>query len=718
MENQLITTIRDDINKILKYSKKNTTCKNLNLNYSNLQSLLLYSEIDYCLEIFNKFIVRIINDLDNNKYKLEDLQNIEINFKNCNNYVKKEKYNKIFPEFLNIIIKNYKEKFTLKEYQIEIRNKVKNYKERLNHIIISPTGTGKTVIFSIIICDYILKNKKDVIILTKKKEILLDLHKRIEEYISNFKQNNLIFNLQCEIQNCVNDCSTQLLNKKHKNTQIYIVNWDKFTSSASTDETKVDWNKFGLMIIDESHWVSADAISKVMNYIKDETKINYLGFSATPIRTNREKQTTMLNIFNNNDGDYNVLYEHTYYKALINKDICPIKYSPIEINKDDLIENVYDDKEANNKTIQYKILSPTAYNKVWEQLNTKIISKTHFKKGIFWFRARYDMLCFYNNMKNKMKDFKIFATMTYGENTKSDTEIKEVDKKVNAQVKKSGLSKEHFDSAIIDFKAEGENAILLAVMRCTEGFDDDKLEFGARMFYSNKIDPLNESQRMGRFNRWHKNNNKSDGLKKYGYFSSLELGDSKEELKKSLIQRFRSWIAFARINATDSFEISGTKSSTDTIYKIIELYVDIDTLKTYDIDIQADIINSIKHLDRDRFVIKAVLKKYNESRPNPINTRSSYNNWAILNNFPIADELEAKEKIDFNWLFSLTPDDYLSFNELKKLAKEYKSDCKKAGNNLSSAQMYSLMRQKNTLVPAEPERFYGKLYNNVSDLFK
>ena len=89
MENQLITTIRDDINKILKYSKKNTNCKNLNLKYSNLQSLLLYSEIDYCLEIFNKFIVRIINDLDNNKYKLEDLQNIEINFKNCNNYFKK-----------------------------------------------------------------------------------------------------------------------------------------------------------------------------------------------------------------------------------------------------------------------------------------------------------------------------------------------------------------------------------------------------------------------------------------------------------------------------------------------------------------------------------------------------------------------------------------------------------------------------------------------------
>jgi hypothetical protein len=49
---------------------------------------------------------------------------------------------------------------------------------------------------------------------------------------------------------------------------------------------------------------------------------------------------------------------------------------------------------------------------------------------------------------------------------------------------------------------------------------------------------------MGRFNRWH--NNKPDGLKKIGYYGSLEISDNKEEIRNSLIQRFKSWITFAR----------------------------------------------------------------------------------------------------------------------------------------------------------------------------
>lgn len=717
MENPLISNIRNDINSFLKYTKEKTEFPQLNLKYSNLGISLLYSEIDYCLEIFNKIVIRIINDLDDDKYKLEDLNNIELSFKNCNDNKKKVMYNKIFPEFLKTIITNYVKPelkktentiFTLKNYQIEIRNKAANFKERLNHIIISPTGTGKTVIFSIIICDYILKNKKDVIIITKKKEILLDLHTRIEEYITKFTNSNLVKHFNYKITSCVNECSTEILNKKDKNLypQIYIVNWDKFTSSNATNEKDVDWNKFGLMIIDESHWMSADKISEVMNYIKNETKINYLGFSATPIRTNKVKQDVMLKIFNNGDGDYNVLYEHTYYNALVNKDICPIKYSPIEIKKDDLIEIEYDDKEPKNNKVKYKILSPNAYDKVWEQINTNIISKTHFKKGIFWFRARYDMLTFYNNMKNKMKDFEIFVTMTYTENTKDEATIKEVDKKVREQVKKCGLSKEHFDTAITNFKSKDKNAILLAVMRCTEGFDDDKLEFGARMFYSNKIDPLNESQRMGRFNRWHKNI--PDGLKKQGYFSSLELGDSIEDLRKSLIQRFRSWIAFARINATDifgEFSISEKKK----IIEIINLYVDIDTLKTYEIDIEKDIIDSYKNDNFDDSTLKKLFYKLKNQIKEQFKDKNEYLKYAEEHNLEINPDIKYK-KWWTNWYDFLGID----ISKYPKSKEEWVKKCKEF--NIQDSETYIDFAEEIDL-PLMPEELYidfTTIYNELS----
>ena len=58
--------------------------------------------------------------------------------------------------------------FALKPYQTEMRNKVNTSNVRLKHLIISPTGTGKTVVFSIIMYDF-LKKGKDIILITKKK---------------------------------------------------------------------------------------------------------------------------------------------------------------------------------------------------------------------------------------------------------------------------------------------------------------------------------------------------------------------------------------------------------------------------------------------------------------------------------------------------------------------------------------------------------------------
>lgn len=598
--------------------------------------------------------------------------------------------------------------FSLKPYQTIIRNTVKEYKTRLNHIIVSPTGTGKTVIFNSIICDNIFKNKKHVIIVTKKKEILYQLPKRIENYIRLFYKNKIIKKIKCSINNLLDKCSTLDFNEPSDNPYIFIVNWDKFTSSNKTDYTKINWNKFSLMIIDESHWCGSSEIHKMMTWIKSNTKLNYLGFSATPIRFNRENQAKTLEVFGL-DNEYNILSEYSYYSALINKDICPIKYSPIEISITDLIEGKVEDDEldedTNDKNTICKILSSDAYNKVWVQIEKNIISKTHFKKGIFWFRTRTDMLNYYVKMKNKMAKYKLYPTMSI--KSKENAQI-------NKLIKDSELNISDFSSAIDNFLSHNNNCILLSIMRATEGFDDDKAEFGMRMYHSNTIDPLNESQRMGRFNRWYKNS--PTEVKKSGYFGSLELADNKINIKKSLIQRFRSWITFARSYGTDCVygKAKTEKEKKKEMKELIEMYTDAEVLSMYEIDIEKDVISMMKTMEFDKFKIKHALKLYNSKQSEKINTRTTYDSWALNNNYPMCDELEEKGFDDFKWLFDMNVNDYLAWKDLKIICIKYQNKYPE----MLASKLYSMMANENDgICPISMLNQLYKDYNSMKDLF-
>jgi superfamily II DNA or RNA helicase len=602
--------------------------------------------------------------------------------------------------------------FELKNYQNTFRNAVKNYTSRLTHIIVSPTGTGKTVAFTSIISDDIIKNKKHVIVITKKKEILHQMSNRINNYIKLFNENNIVKQFDYAVNDLLHNCSTKILNDNYQKPQIFIINWDKFTSSKKTDYKKIKWSNFSLIVIDESHWVGSNKIYDMMIWIKNNTNLNYIGFSATPVRLNRINQTKTLQIFGDNDN-FDILSEYSYYSALIDKAICPIKYMPIEISYIDLIDDINDDDDENSddedtKNIIYKVLSPNTFEKIWSQIEKNIISKLHFKKGIIWFRTRIDMLRFYNKMKNKINNYKLFPTMSIKSNE---------NKQMKNLIKQSELCENDFKLAIDNFEKQNNNSILLSIMRATEGFDDDKTEFGIRLYHSNIIDPLNESQRMGRFNRWYKNNPKE--IKQFGYYASLEISDNKEEIKKSLIQRFKSWIIFAKTYSSISKfdKIQKTKDEEKEIKKIIELYIDSDLLKTHEIDIQKDIIDSYKNNNFDKYKIKNELKIYNskqENKNNIINTKSLYDSWAFQNNFLLSDEIEENKLFDFNWLFDIKNNDYLTFEEFKKLCKNYKDKY----NELPIGILYSKLIQQNTNIPKEPEQFYKNKFSNLIELFK
>ena len=310
---------------------------------------------------------------------------------------------------------------------------------------------------------------------------------------------------------------------------------------------------------------------------------------------------------------------------------------------------------------------------------------------------------YYNEMKDYIKKYQLIPTMSITDNEKDG---------MNKLIEKSGLSKSDFDGGIKKFTELNNNAILLSVMRATEGFDDDKLEFGIRMYYSNSIDPLNESQKMGRFNRFHEN--KPDGLKKLGYYGSLEISDNKEEIRNSLIQRFKSWIAFAR--SYDKGSNGKSKENKEKEMKeIIEKYVDIKTLEFYEIDIEKDIIKAMENKEFDKYKIKHALIQENKKRgdKDKINVKSMYDEWALQMNYPICDELEEKGFLDFKWLFNMKSDDYLKWGELKGVCKEYQEKYQ----NKKPYELYQIMLNNESNIPIEPEHFYEKQFTNLNDLF-
>lgn len=574
----------------------------------------------------------------------------------------------------NLIVRNLNldTKLELKKFQSDIRTVFNSYNSRLTHLVISPTGTGKTVIFTLMACDSIIKHKKDIMIITKKKEILKQLPLRIENYIKLFIKSNLISNFNYNIVDCIEDCTTNKLNTKSNEVQIYIINWDKLTSSSKTNYEKIYWKKFGLILIDESHWVGANGIYDVMAFIKDKTNVNYLGFSATPVRCSQSNQTRILDIFGNKQ-DYLILYEYSYYQALTNKNICPIKYQIVNIQTSDLINDNDDDNNSDNNSdnnlTQYKILSPDAYLKVWKQINQNIIAKTNLKKGIFWFKSRKDLLKYYIFAKSNIKDFVFFPTFS----------TQSVDNKIICDlIKKANLSDYDLPNSISNFIATKSNCILLSVFRFTEGSDDDRLEFGVKLFYSSSLsDPLNESQKMGRFCRWI--NNDPNGVKKCGYYASLEITDNRDEIRKSLINRFKSWISFVRSNSTSCISnnlIKPKEQIEKEIRTIIDLYVDIDTIKTFQIDIEHDIIKAYSNRTSDITKISNAVKVENSKRlsDNKIDTKSKYDIWATNYDFPTSDELIESGFNDFTKLFGLDVGEYLSWGELKKLCAKYQKN--------------------------------------------
>ena len=290
------------------------------------------------------------------------------------------------------------------------------------------------------------------------------------------------------------------------------------------------------------------------------------------------------------------------------------------------------------------------------------------------------------------------------------------DEEIIKMINKCKLSKKDFDEGISNFLKCKESAIMMTVFRCCEGFDDDRIDFSVRMYSSNQNDPVLETQRIGRLNRYPNNDST---INKIGYFCTLELNNNIDDIRKSLIKRFKSWILFAKSygNATEK-KITKDERQYE-LKKILEDYIDIDTLKMYSIDIDKDINISFNTDEFNKIKIKNEIKCENNQRLKKgikiINTKSKYDEWAILKDYPLSDILEENGFNNFKWLFSMDDTYYFNYSELVQICKKYKE--KYETEHLSPVKLYSILQKENDKIPEDPEIYYNIHFKSYNDLF-
>ncbi|ATZ81083.1 DEXDc helicase [Bodo saltans virus] len=610
----------------------------------------------------------------------------------------KNKLNEIFT-------KKDVEEFSLWKFQQEIFDLVKSSIKRLFHLIIAPTGTGKTLTFTTILLYKMLKTKKDIMIITKRKEILTQMIKKIPENIEKIK-NSKIVNIDFEptdqnIINCLHNCNIKKLNKKNDTPCVYIVNFDKFTNIKSKlhDYDKINFNKFGMVIIDESHWVGATEINKLMIHIRENSNTDVLGFSATPLRCNKINRELTEKLFSKDNvefentsiyDDINVLHEYSYYDALKDKIICPIKWIPLIVQEKDFIDDeVIDDIDTDEDSVtsmtkKYKSLHISAFKKVWEQLKINIISKSFKKKGILWFRQRKDLLTFYKQMSQELKqEFgeNIYCTMSYAKG----------EEYISKLVNDCKLDSDHFDDEIKNFEKCENNGLLLSVFRAIEGFDENKIDFGVRMYYSNSVDAVTETQRMGRMNRTCKG-------KAIGYFATLELETDLETMKKNIIMRLKNWIAFARSYTNNGKKIDKFELN-EQLKEIMNTYIDADIVKIYNIDIENEIIKDHESKSEEYKNMKIYTQKNN------IKTKQEYIKKSHNDKNLIKSPEEYFEKYWNGWYNYLNIDT----NNFIKDKNEWKNKCKKL--KVTSLENYHEKCKFYNELPLYPNEIY---YNFTS----
>ena len=587
--------------------------------------------------------------------------------------IEKEERNEIIlieEERNEIILKDKKHKFEFRYGQKEVFDNFNNILEKGDKYwgaIIAPTGWGKSLVHLLLIGLYVKKHKKNIILLTKRKDVLIDLFnsKDSKKKIQYLQDNNLFpIDNDIEILEQVEGYDFNEINKETDKPKLIIINVDKLidrsNSSYDTDEDdigiKIDkkkyelvkWEKIGLLIFDELHWAGAKCISELIGYCKD--KVDYgIGSSATPVRENDENQNKIYSLFGENkqlNKELNILHEVSYEEAWENKIIVPIEHHYFPISS-------FKHTKGDGKKFKYEFKDD---GKIEIIENIKKI-KLHYNKMIFYFHSRKSLLIWHKFIKdNNLFDHKLFMSFHLDDNIKTEFEL-------------DGKEKE-IEEGIQNFKEEEENAILFVVNKATEGFDDKRVELIANLDYTKSQGIVQLIQKLGRCQRIMDNKTK-------GYYISPIPMDKENEDINYLCSILDNYLESIRSKNKMLFGKGKCKEN----FEFISKYIKFKNFKKKTIE---EIHNKIKENREKRYSIIKMrndvrkfnneLIKNNDFRLLINNNELIFNYDKILNYIDVGKEYEDKLKKEKDLVKFCLGDNY---DKLKDIYYHEYNDIKK-----------------------------------------
>jgi hypothetical protein len=273
---------------------------------------------------------------------------------------------------------------------------------------------------------------------------------------------------------------------------------------------------------------------------------------------------------------------------------------------------------------------------------------------------------------------------------------------------KSSVDDEDTNNNIEIFKNHKTNAILLAIMRATEGFNDETIDFAFNLYLNESSNPLLDQQKEGRVARIYKN-------KQVGYYGFL-VNRSDPNYANNIAKRYSDWISYVKGFNKITYGLSHNSSSDNNVEiydKYLDFMIDKNNIEEIGLDdIQDKIYTYIHNINATSEVgqIRRHMQKINNIRikkgEEVIDTQRKYQMYARRNNLP--ENLDMKEYA-YNWIRYLRPDfdEYINnfYDEtyLKSLKIKNYNDY--------------IMRSQNDIMIPNIELINNGIYNVVNNHF-
>lgn len=371
-------------------------------------------------------------------------------------------------------------------------------------IIVKPTGAGKTIIAISCIGEYMKTSNNSILWITERIDVLksqFDDDKKLlrcmrSKLIKNYDKFHFItwYNNKSDI--------AELNNILKKNDKPVFLIANTASLVYKNRYTNIRKNKFGMILIDECHWFGAVQRYEFASYAMEKwsnLKI-ILGFSATPLRPDKDNISRIKKIFGNGTHVY-FISVMTFIDAIEKGIIVPPEYYWIETKLDKNI-SISDFKKS---------INTSSYETMLKHIEV-IVNKSVTKKGIFW-DQRIENIQEWKKILDLVKDdkkkypslstYKIFLTHSKLEND-------ELDKFIDC----------------------ANPAILLAVEKGKEGFDDCRIDFCGNLGAVKERSSLKSQQQAGRALRTHydtiKNITKNKGI----IFDCFCFDEEEDKIKK------------------------------------------------------------------------------------------------------------------------------------------------------------------------------------------